>query len=135
MLWFESGSAEKTCTVSLVAVQNGTVTVSQIGAVTAGQTVDLRAEAEAGWLFDHFTMNGKPIEGAFYTVAEDCAFGAVFKKVRTAALSFAQTDGFYLAVRRTGWKYDDMQKENTLTVGQWCGRWFMTTTSGTDIGI
>lgn len=107
VLWFESGSTEKTCTVSLAAVQNGTVTVSQIGAVTAGQIVDLRAEAEAGWLFDHFTVNGKPIEGAFYTVAEDCAFGAVFKKVRTAALSFAQTDGFYLAVRRTGWKYDD----------------------------
>ncbi len=21
-----------------------------------------------------------------------------------------------------------MQKENTMTVGQWCGRWFMTTT-------
>lgn len=36
VLWFESGSTEKTCTVSLAAVQNGTVTVSQIGAVDGG---------------------------------------------------------------------------------------------------
>ena len=106
VLWFENGSAAGTCNVSVGSVQNGTVTASKTGAVTAGETVDLSAEAEAGWLFDHFTVNGKPIAGAFYTVTEDCTFGAVFKKVRTATLSLAQTDGFYLAVRRTGWKYD-----------------------------
>ena len=107
VLWFENGGAESACTVSTGSVQHGTVSVSPSGTVTAGQTIELRAEAEAGWLFDHFTVNGKPIAGAFYTVTEDCAFGAVFKKVRTAKLSFAQGDGFYLAVRRTGWKYDD----------------------------
>ena len=107
VLWFENGGAERTCTVFVGSVQHGTVSVSPSGTVTAGQTVNLRAEAEAGWLFDYFTVNGKPIAGAFYTVTEDCTFGAVFKKVRTAKLSFAQGDGFYLAVRRTGWKYDD----------------------------
>ena len=106
VLWFENDSAAGTCNVSVGSVQNGTVTASKTGAVTAGETVDLSAEAEAGWLFGHFTVNGKPIAGAFYTVTEDCTFGAAFKKVRTATLSLAQTDGFYLAVRRTGWKYD-----------------------------
>lgn len=107
MLWFENGGAESACAVSAGSVQHGTVSVSPSGTVTAGQTAELRAEAEAGWLFDYFTVNGKPIAGAFYTVTEDCTFGAVFKKVRTAKLEFTQGDGFYLAVRRTGWKYDD----------------------------
>lgn len=107
VLWFENGGAESACAVSAGSVQHGTVSVSPSGTVTAGQTAELRAEAEAGWLFDYFTVNGKPIAGAFYTVTEDCTFGAVFKKVRTAKLEFTQGDGFYLAVRRTGWKYDD----------------------------
>ena len=107
VLWFENGGTESTCTVSVGSAQHGTVSVSPSGTVTAGQTAELRAEAEAGWLFDYFTVNGKPIAGGFYTVTEDCTFGAVFKKVRTAKLSFAQGGGFYLAVRRTGWKYDD----------------------------
>ena len=106
-LWFENGGAESACAVSAGSVQHGTVSVSPSGTVTAGQTAELCAEAEAGWLFDYFTVNGKPIAGAFYTVTEDCTFGAVFKKVRTAKLEFTQGDGFYLAVRRTGWKYDD----------------------------
>lgn len=107
VLWFENGGAESACAVSAGSVQHGTVSVSPSGTVTAGQTAELRAEAEAGWLFDYFTVNGKPLAGAFYTVTEDCTFGAVFKKVRTAKLEFTQGDGFYLAVRRTGWKYDD----------------------------
>lgn len=107
VLWFENGGTESACAVSAGSVQHGTVSVSPSGTVTAGQTVNLCAEAEAGWLFDYFTVNGKPIAGGFYTVTEDCTFGAVFKKVRTAKLSFAQGGGFYLAVRRTGWKYDD----------------------------
>lgn len=107
VLWFENGGAESACAVSAGSVQHGTVSVSPSGTVTAGQTAELCAEAEARWLFDYFTVNGKPIVGAFYTVTEDCTFGAVFKKVRTAKLEFTQGDGFYLAVRRTGWKYDD----------------------------
>ena len=105
VLWFENGGADKTCSVTAAPSEHGTVTLVASPSVPAGTTVSLSAQPEDGWMLDHFTVNGAPLAGSFYLVTEDCAFGAVFKKLRTTTLSFEPSDAYYLAVRRTGWRY------------------------------
>ena len=107
VLWFETGGARASCAVTLDAVEHGKVSVSPSASVPAGTTVTLTAQPESGWTLDYFTVDGKPVSGAFYTVTQNCAVGAVFKRLRTATLTIAPTDGFYLAVRRTGWHADE----------------------------
>lgn len=107
VLWFENGGGEGTCTVTAETPQHGTLTLSVTGETPRGTTVTMTAEDEAGYLLDHFTVNGKAIAGDFFAATEDCTVGAAFKKVRTAALSWSESDAYYLAVRRTGWRMND----------------------------
>ena len=113
VLWFENGGGEGTCTVTAETPQHGTLTISTSGETACGATVTMTAEAEAGYLLDHFTVNGKAIAGNFFAVTADSTIGAVFKKVRTATLRFADSDAYYLAVRRTGWRMND---DGTMTL-------------------
>ena len=107
VLRFETAAAKTACAVTLAPCEHGAVTVRQGASVAAGTTVDLTAQPESGWTLDYFTVDGQPIDGSFYTVTASCTVGAVFQRLRTAALTVAPAEGFYLAVRRTGWRVDD----------------------------
>ena len=104
VLWFERGRADRLCTVEIEETARGEMTVLPSASVPAGTTVTLSAQPEAGWMLEHFTVNGEPVNGGFYMVTDSCTVGAVFKRLRTAALSFEPSDAYYLAVRRTGWR-------------------------------
>ena len=113
VLWFESDREEQMCSVTAETPQHGTLTLSFTGSAARGQTVTMAAEPDAGYLLSHFTVDGKPITGSFFTVTGSHSVGAVFKQVRAAALSWEESDAFYLAVRRSGWKYES---DGTMTL-------------------
>lgn len=106
VLWFENGGAQENCTVTAESPQHGALALSVTGGTPRGTTISMTAEPEAGYLLSYFTVNGKPIAGGFFAATQDVSVGAVFKKVRTASLTWEESDAYYLAVRRTGWRYE-----------------------------
>jgi len=106
VLWFENAASSAKYTVTLAPAEHGKVASSASGSVPLGTTLSLTAEPDAGYTLESFTVNGKKISGGFWAVTGDCAVGAVFKKLLTAAVSIPSYDEFYLSVARTGWKLD-----------------------------
>jgi hypothetical protein len=104
VLWYQAGSGSANCSVTVqLPSAGGTVTVDKQTA-TYGQTVNFSAKPNAGWILDHFIVNGKAINTNFYTVTGDIAVSAVFSQVRSVKVSIPQNDEFYFAVARTGYK-------------------------------
>ena len=102
ILWFENGQKNADCQLTQASAANGTLTVSQTGAVRFGASVSLTAQPAAGYRLAYFTANGNQILGDYYTVTGDTELAAVFQKVKTASVTVPEYDAFYLAAARTG---------------------------------
>ncbi len=132
VLWYQAASSDSLCSVSVVETEGGSVECSPSGSVPAGTLVVLSAEPVPGWTLKTFTVNGQPITGDFWTVTEDCVFGAVFAEIRSCRLHVTESVEQALSLRRTGYRYlngeliwaeeepvgegDELLQENTLLV-------------------
>lgn len=104
VLWYQNGSGAAVCKVSVQNPSSGGTVEADKQTAVYGQTVNFKAYPAAGWILDHFTVNGNPISTGFYMVTSDITVGAVFSEVKTASISIPANNDFYLVVQRTGYK-------------------------------
>ena len=104
VLWYQVKASTASCTVTVQNPASGGTVEADKQTVVLGQAVNFKAKATAGWILDHYTVNGKAIDTDFYTVAGDITVSAVFSQVRSAKISIPENMDFYLAVARTGYK-------------------------------
>jgi len=104
VLWYQNGSAAGTCKISVQNPTSGGTLEADSQTAQYGQVVNFTAHPAAGFVLDHFNVNGKPINASFFSVTGDIVVGAVFNQVKNVIVNIPKSEEYYLAVVRTGYK-------------------------------
>ncbi|MBO4676074.1 MAG: S-layer homology domain-containing protein [Oscillospiraceae bacterium] len=108
VLWFQVSARESVCSVTIRQPETGgTVSASLTGEGRFGETVILSAEEETGCSLEYFTVNGERISADRFTLTGEAEVSAVFKLLRTVAITIPESRDYYVAVSREGWKLTD----------------------------
>ena len=107
VLWYQVQTGTAACLVKIQDPETGGTVAADRQTAAFGQTVSFTAKADAGWILDGFTVNGEKIDTDFYTLTGDITLSAVFSQVRSVKVSIPESDDFYLAVIRTGYKLSE----------------------------
>ncbi len=101
LLW-EQNAAHTECTVRIEASEGGTVLADCGGSVPSGSVLHLSAEADTGWAFRYYTLNGSALSGRYATVAQDSVLSAVFAPLTSGALYLERSPYCAVTVTKNG---------------------------------
>ena len=104
VLWYQNGGGTGTCKVTVQNPASGGTLEADAQTAQYGQVVNFMAHPAAGFVLDHFTVNGNPISTSFFSVTGDITVGAVFNEVKNVLVKISKSEDYYLAVLRTGYK-------------------------------
>ena len=107
ILWYQAVAGTGQCLIKVVQSETGGTVEADRETGIYGQTVSFTAKADAGWVLDGFTVNGEKINSDFYTLTGDITLSAIFSQVRSVKVTIPESDDFYLAVTRTGYKFSE----------------------------
>jgi hypothetical protein len=98
------GLGQQTYDITLVQPSSGGTISSTVESGMTGDTIQLGASPDAGYILDYFLVNGAQISGNSFMLAGNATVTAVFKQLRSATLTIEDcTDKPYtIEITKTG---------------------------------
>ena len=100
LLWETQAMANVTAAVE--QAPGGSLAASTSGTVRSGSVIYLSGEADTGWSFRWYTLNGRPLTGHYATVSTDAVLSVYFEAVRAGVLNISPNQYCDISVVKTG---------------------------------
>ena len=107
VLWFQNGVTGGDCRITVSQPSGGgSIAIEGEDTVPFGTTVTLSCRPDTGYTLDHYVVNGEAIASNFFIATEDTTVSAVFRLLVTVPITIPESDDYYVAVAREGWRIE-----------------------------